>query len=54
MGAKDILLQQKHTHLEQKDNQLQENATQISRQQRELQTLTVRNIEDDIIYVLIN
>ena len=50
MEAKDILLQQKHTHLEQEDIQLQEKATQISRQQRELQTLTVRNMEEDIMY----
>ena len=50
MEAKDILLHQKHTYLEQKDIQLQEKATQISRQQRELQTLTVRNVEEDIMY----
>ena len=50
LQQKDTQLQQKDTQLQQKDTQLQrqgtelrERALQISRQQRELQTLRVRN-----------
>ena len=43
MEAKNIQLQQKDGQLQQQGTEIQEKADEINRQQRELQTLRVRN-----------
>ena len=43
MDANDTQLQQKEVLLEQQNTELRERDTEINRQQRELQTLKVRN-----------
>jgi len=52
--ANHAQLQQKDGQLQRQDTELRERATQINRQQRELQTLRVREINEDILQCMHN